>query len=339
MRTPQNYLRKVQLLILTLLIWTGTVLGQQEQIIWSKQDYDPLLNVTFSNNGSILALGREDSNTSDFLKAASGSLIRSFTGSHNRTNDSVFTLDDRFLINGTGSGGDTLTLDLWRVSDAVRLLRLGAHTNGTNSVDLSTDGQFLVTSGIFSREIKVWHVPDLTLLLTIPNNDPQSPGLPPRVKDSAFSPDGELIGSSDIFGIKLRRALDGALVLRIPNAEIVSISFSPDGNLIAGAVESERVVKIWRVADGTLFRVLTVASEFQNPRVAFAPGGDLIAAVYGSSNTTGAIQFWDVNDGRTVALFPKPNHVRSIAFSPRPGVYAYTEYGGRVTVAFAPFLQ
>jgi WD40 repeat protein len=75
-----------------------------------------------------------------------------------------------------------LTLDLWRVSDGVCLLRLGAHTNGTDSVDLSSDGQYPITSGIFSREIKVWHVPDLTLLLTIPNNDPQSPGLPPRVK-------------------------------------------------------------------------------------------------------------------------------------------------------------
>jgi WD40 repeat protein len=147
-----------------------------------------------------------------------------------------------------------------------------------------------------------------------------------------------LISSSDIFGIKLRRAADGVLVLRIPNAEIVSISLSPDGSLIAGAVESERAVKIWRVADATLFKVLIVATEFQHPGIAFAPGGEFIAAVYGPSNTTGAIQFWTVNDGRSVATYPKPNHIRSIAFSPNPRIYAYTKYGGRVTVAFAPFL-
>ena len=342
METSRSCVRNVHLAALILFTWSGMAwgqYGQYERIIWQKQDADPYLNVAFSTNGSMLALGREDSNTTDLLNAKNGNLIRSLTASHNRTNEAVFTLDDQYLINGNGSSGETLTLDLWRVADGVRLLRLGAHNNGTNSVDLSFDGQYVVTSGIYSREIKLWHVPELTLLLTIPNNDPQSPSLPPRVKDSAFSPDGQLIGNGDIYGIKLRRTVDGTLVLRIPNAEIVSISFSPNGTLIAGAVESERAVKIWRVADGSLFRVLPIASEFQFPRIAFTPAGDLIAAVYGSSGTSGAIQFWNVNDGRTVAIYPKPNHVRTIAFSPTQGIFGYTEYGGRVTVSFAPFIR
>lgn len=342
MKTPQNYLHKNSFIVLVWLVSSGTVLAQlgtRGGTIWSKQDPDPYLNVAFSTNGSILALGREDSNTTDLLDATNGNLIRALTATHNRTNEAVFTLDDQYLIDGNGSSGETLTLGLWRVADGVRVLRLGAHTNGTNSVDLSSDGQYVVTSGIFSREIKVWHVPDLSLTLSFPNDDPLSPGLPPRVKDSEFSPDGQLIGNSDIYAVKLRRASDGQIVLRIPNAEVVSISFSPDGTLIAGASESERAVKIWRVADGTLVRVLSVSSEFQFPRVAFAPGGEFIAAVYGSSNTAGAIQFWNVNDGTTVAIYPKPNHVRTIAFSPTRGVYAYTEYGGRVTVAVARFLR
>src|SRR4030095_16323399 len=114
------------------------------------------------------ALGREDSNTIDLLKAENGSLVRSLYASHNRTHEAVFKLGDQYLMNGNGSSGEALTLDLWRVADVVRLLRLGAHTNGTNSVDLSSDGQYVVTSGIFSREIKVWHVPDLALVLSFP---------------------------------------------------------------------------------------------------------------------------------------------------------------------------
>ena len=339
MKTPRNYIRKFQLPALILFIWTGTVLGQDERIIWTKQDADPYLNVAFSTNGSMLALGREDSNTADLLNAKNGNLIRSLTATHNRINEAVFTLDDQYLINGNGSSGETLTLGLWRVADGVRLLRLGAHTNGTNSVDLSSDGQYVVTSGIYSREIKVWHVPDLSLVFSFPNDDPLSPGLPPRVKDSEFSPDRQLIGDSDIYAVKLRRASDGQILVRIPSAEVVSISFSPDGTLIAGAVESERAVKIWRVADGTLFRVLPVSSEFQFPRVAFDRSGKFIAAVYGSANMAGAVQFWSVRDGTTVAIYPKPNHVRTIAFSPSSGTFAYTEYGGRVTVSFAQFLQ
>jgi WD40 repeat protein len=107
-----------------------------------------------------------------------------------------------------------------------------------------------------------------------------------------------------------------------------------DGRFIAGASPRERAVKVWRVADGALVKTLRVSTDFQFPRVAFTPSGNLIAAVYGSSNTAGAIQFWRVQDGRSVAIFAKPNHVHDIAFSPQPGVFAYTQFSGGVTVSF-----
>jgi WD40 repeat protein len=140
MKTRRFHCRTLQLVAFSWLFCTGAAtLGQggvpstrAEQILWSKEDAEPLLNVAFSTDGTILALGREDSNTTDLLNASDGSLIRSLTASHNRVNDAVFTFDDQDLIVGTGSGGDTLTLDLWRVSDGVRLIRHGAHTNGTH---------------------------------------------------------------------------------------------------------------------------------------------------------------------------------------------------------------
>jgi WD40 repeat protein len=338
MSTPRNRVRQIHLLFFILLLCTGTAFAQRERILWSKPDADPLLNVVFSNDGTILALGREDSNTTDLLNAADGSLIRHLDATHNRVNDAVFTLDDQDLIVGTGSPGDTLTLDEWRVSDGVRLLRLGAHTNGTHSVSLSSDGQLLLTSGTESRELKKWHVPDLNLITTFTNNDPDT-GLPPEVDDSEFSPDEQLIGNGDIFGVKLRSATDGSLIRKIANAEIVSIAFSPDGTLIAGASPTERAVKIWSVADGTLVRTLPITTDFQFPRVAFTPNGLFIVAVYGSSNTAGAIQFWRVENGRRVAIFAKPNHVHDIAFSPEPGVFAYTQFSGGVTVSFLRFIR
>ena len=338
MRIGRHSICTLQLLFFVSVICTGSAFAQRERILWSKPDSDPLLDVVFSNDGTILALGREDSNTTDLLSAADGSLIRALDATHNRVNDAVFTLDDQDLIVGTGSPGDTLTLDLWRVSDGVRLLRLGAHTNGTHSVSLSSDGQTLLTSGNESRELKKWHVPDLHLIATFTNDDPDT-GLPPEVDDSEFSPDDQLIGNSDIFGVKLRSAADGSLLLKIANREIVSISFSPDGTLIAGASPGERAVKIWSVPDGALVTVLSIASDFQFPRVAFSPSGKVLAAVYGSSNTAGAIQFWRVKDWSTIAIFAKPNHVHDIAFSPEPGVFAYTIYSGGVTVSSARFIK
>jgi hypothetical protein len=46
-----------------------------------------------------------------------------------------------------------------------------------------------------------------------------------------------------------------------------------------------------------------------------------------------------VQDGRSVAILAKPNHVHDIAFSPQPGVFAYTQFSGGVTVSFARFIQ
>jgi len=113
----------------------------------------------------------------------------------------------------------------------------------------------------------------------------------------------------------------------------------PICRFIAGASPDERTIKIWRVADGTLVRTLSISTDLQFPRVAFTPSGKMIAAVYGSSDTAGAIQFWRFKDGTSVATLNKPNHVHDIAFSPQPGVFAYTQYSGGVTVSFGSFIR
>ena len=164
-------------------------------------------------------------------------------------------------------------------------------------------------------------------------------GLPPEVLDSEFSPDDQLIGDCDIFGVKIRNAADGSLIRKIANFPIVSIAFSADGRFIAGASPDERAVKIWQVADGALVKTLEVSTDFEFPRVAYTPNGKLIVAIYGASDSAGAIQFWRARDGAPVGILSKPNLVHDIAFSPQPGVFAYTQYGGVVTVSFAPFIR
>ena len=340
MTTPRLFRRTLLLLLSMTVAWAGTALAQsqRERVLWSKPDAEPYLNVVFSHDGATLALGREGSNECDLLNAADGSVIRVLDATHNRINDAIFTFDDQDLIVGSGSPGDTLTLDLWHVADGVRLLRLPAHTNGTHSVDLTSDGNVLLTSGTESRELRKWSVPDLHLLATFTNNDPDT-GLPPEVLDSEFSPDDQLIGDCDIFGVKIRNAADGSLIRKIANFPIVSIAFSADGRFIAGASPDERAVKIWQVADGALVKTLEVSTDFEFPRVAYTPNGKLIVAIYGASDSAGAIQFWRTRDGAPVGILSKPNLVHDIAFSPQPGVFAYTQYGGVVTVSFAPFIR
>lgn len=305
-------------------------------VIWSKIDTDPYTHVAFSHNGQILALGRGSGNTSDLLNAADGSLIRTFSGRFNETNDLLFSADDLYVVNGTGGGGSIRTIDLWSVSDGTRLVGpVSDHTNGTYSVSITRDGQYVASSGIFDREINIWHIPDLSLVRSIPNDDPVSPSLPPRVKDSAFSPDGTMIASSDIYSIKVRRP-DGSLIYSIPSEESFSIAFSPNGQYLAAAIGDENAIRIWNAANWAPVKTLTVDGVFLGPRIAFSPDSQVIGAGWNTGQDAGALRFWALRTGRVLDSENRSGAIISLAFSPDGKMLSFTQFDGLVVMAAAP---
>lgn len=324
------------------LVFVGAASAQKRTVIWSLQDSDSsttFTSIAFSPNGEFAAYGRVDSSDVKILNAANGTLIRTLYGRNNNARALAFSPDNQYLATGTGAGGSTLDLNLWHFSDGVRVAgRIAAHNNGTYGVSFSPDSQLLVTCGKFDRAIKLWHVPDMSLLNTISNDDPNSPGIALRVNDCAFSPDGQLIASSDGRGIKLRRASDGALIRIIgdPAIDVTSLAYSPNGAYVAGAVESDRTVKLWRVSDGELLRSFTADGAFDAPHIAFSPDGNIIAAGFGDDGNTGTIEFWRVVNGEVALLAHKSSFVQSFAFAPKGGSYGYTLGNGRVEVAYNP---
>jgi WD40 repeat protein len=335
-RDTSNIFWKLIVIYLGLTAFLTARASAQETVIWEKTDAAPYTHAAFSHGGSILALGREDTNTSDFLNSNDGTLIRSYSGNHNGTNALVFTLDDQYIVSGTGAGGATLTLDLWRVSDGVRIFRLGDHNNGDHAVSLSPDGQYVATSGRFAREINIWHVPDMTQLISIPNTNDF--GSTSRVKDVAFSPDGQTVASSDAYGIKFWNPFTGAVLLSISTPEARSIAFSPDGQFLAAATESEQAVKLFSTSNGSLVRKLTVDTQFGFPVIAFSPSGRVLAAGYNTGSDAGALKFWS-SKGTVIDTIEKPGSIISVAFAPKGGKMAYTQFGGHITVSSFPFLR
>ena len=336
-RDTSNIFWKLIVIYLGLTAFLAARAAAQETVIWEKTDADPYTHVGFSHGGTILALGREDSNTSDFLNASDGSLIRSFNGYHNGVNALVFTLDDQYLITGVGGGGSTRTISKWSVADAVRLALLGDHTNGTHSVSLSPDGQYAATSGRFDRETNIWNVSDMTLFLSIPNQGPDG-SIAPRVKDVKFSPDGTYIATSDIYGIKFWNPFTGSLLLSISTPEARSIDFSPDGQFLAAATASERAVKLFSTNNGALVRTLTVDTEFDFPVIAFSPNGRVLVAGYNTGADGGALKFWS-SKGVVLDTINKPGSIISLAFAPKGGKMAYTQFEGHITMSSFAFLR
>jgi WD40 repeat protein len=343
---------------LTLLIgffFAGAIFGQNTPIfVWTEQEPNATTHrsaVAFSSDAKFIATGNEEDNNVKIWSAENGTFIRALFGSNNNATVIAFSPDGQYLATGTGQAGQGLSLNLWRVADGVRVVgRIPAFTNGTISVSFSPDSQFLVASGFHSEEYKVYHVPDMTLIATVGNFDPDR-GYNVRINAVAFSPDGQFIAVGDTIALRLRRATDGTLVRTMntnaPNVmKTMAVAFSPNGLYVAAGVSvtdptystcQDCAIKVFRVSDGSLFHIYENGNNMTFPTVSFSPNSTIIAAAYGHDHDNGgAVQFWQVATGNTVQLDARPLFYWDFAYSPLGDTYGFFGGDGLIGVAKAP---
>ena len=165
------------------------------------------------------------------------------------------------------------------------------HSGSVNSLAYSPDGQLLV-SGSSDETIKLWRR-DGTFVksLSIPYNiNAQLTD----VRSVAVSPDGKLLavgvqlfnGVSQTYtgAVQVWRISDGVLAQTLTGygsggitvTGVSSVAFSPDGQYLASG-SSDRLVKVWRVANGTLVTSRSDHTQRVNA-VAFSPDGQRLAS-------------------------------------------------------------
>ena len=98
-------------------------------------------------------------------------------------------------------------------------------------------------------------------------------------------------------------------------ASVVSIAFSPDGQMLASG-SLENTVRIWQVRTGQVLQTINTGyNTLWN--LAYSPDGQMLAISGEDSNGNPAIKLWTAYDGQIALTLNAPKaRVRSMAFSP-----------------------
>lgn len=223
---------------------------------------------------------------------------------------------------------------------------LVGHSGSVWSVDLSSNGQTLVSGGE-DKTIKIWNlntgqlsrtllghsdtVRSVTLSLdgqflasasgdkTIKLWNLQTgesrtlPGDSGPVWSVAMAPDGQtLISGSEDSTIKIWHLPTGELrrTIKAHSGRVFSVAISPDGQTFATA-SIDKTIKVWHLQSGKLIRTLLGHSSAVRA-VAFSPNGQTLA----SSSWDKTIKVWNLRTGEVMrTLLGHSDRVVSVAFS------------------------
>lgn len=196
-------------------------------------------------------------------------------------------------------GGEGGELAVYDIASGTQVYKISAHLDTIWSVQYSPGGRVLLTSSTDGLA-KIWRA-DTGQEVVRFQNDNNAPLL-----GAAFSPDGTLVAIGTHRGaIKIWRISDAALLQILGGTsgslgEVQSVSFSPDGRVLASTIFDDadpqvgRDAFLWSLADNTQIRTLTGHRQ-GNGVISFSPDGNFVAS--GSGDET--IIVWDARTGET----------------------------------------
>jgi WD40 repeat protein len=322
--------------LISLFVCSAAVAATPQNVIWQTTASRA---IAISPDAQLMLTGTQVRHTSN------GSLVRTFqTGySGGSVNADAFSPDGKLAAIGIQAFNRNLFL--FRVADGVKLAgQISAHNNGTTCVAFSPNGQLLASGGR-DGTVKLWHVPDMTLLHTLNGGV----GYRPRVFAVLFSRTGSAVTIGGQGGVLQYRVSDGQLLRQLTAVSTISLALSPDGAILASG--SNRVdqygqctdctIKLWRAGDGALLRTIP-GNNNGVTSLAFSPDQGELAAGAGDRTYSGSVRFFNVSTGQLRGIWLQdPNnassYVTSVAYAPFGRMFAYARADTLVVAAFDPF--
>ncbi len=163
-----------------------------------------------------------------------------------------------------------------------------------DAVTFSPDGTLL--AAVADGKVKIWNVKSKRLKRTLRRQEPAAFSV-------AFSPDGKTVASPgaerfEAGHLTLWNIQSGKIIRSLTahddTGHLLSVAFSPNGNLIAGGSENSKIV-LWDVRTGEVKRTQDCPGDLNIVvgSIAFSPNGEILAA--GGNNK---IFLWNAPTGK-----------------------------------------
>jgi WD40 repeat protein len=276
--------------------------------------------IAFSPDGKILASGGRD-NSIRLFEAATGKEIRRLLGHQPRSykpaangrspldalvsatgeggvNSVAFSPDGKTLA----SGGWDDTLRLWDVQSGKELRKISAHKAMVGHVVFSPDGRVLASRGALDGTVRLWGPVTGTQIQKFVGLSNINPWRFNHDMALAVSPDSKTVATTARNSLVLFDVASGAELRRLPSHVYgISVSFSPDGKLLAtGGVDPGKDVyslRIWDVATGKELRKCVLPKNEPPTYLAWDPrnNGQFAAVV-----AEDYLHVFDANTGKEV---------------------------------------
>jgi WD40 repeat protein len=320
----------------SLLVCSTAIAATPQQVIWQTTASRA---IAISPDAQLMLSGTQVRHTSN------GSLVRTLQSGYSggTVNADAFSPDGKLAALGIQAYNRNLFL--FRVADGVKLAGpISAHNNGTTCVAFSPNGQLLASGGR-DGTVKLWHLPDMTLIRTLDGGV----GYRPRVFAVLFSKDGLALFLGGQGGVLRYRVSDGKLLRQLTAVSTLSLARSPDGTIVASGSNridqygqcTDCTIRMWRATDGALLR--TIAGNNNGvTSLAFSPDQRELAAGAGDRSYSGSVRFFSVSTGQLLGIWLQdPNngssYVTSVTYAPFGRLFAYARADTLVIAAFDPF--
>ncbi|MEG5058091.1 AAA-like domain-containing protein [Microcoleus sp. A2-C5] len=303
-----------------------------EQIVYSfrerrhlQGETSTLAFVSFSPDSQILATPNDDNTIK--LWQTNGTLQATLTGHTDKIISAIFNPSSQIIV----SASDDQTVKIWQ-NNGKLMHNLKGHSAKLTSVCLSPDGK-IIASASTDGTLKLWQINGAEFLTLKVERG--------WITSASFSPDGQILAAASTDGtvklwsltkvveqlqkqqsIEASRDIKLLRILHIESDKIMSVSFSPDGEMLAAA-SAGGTARLWS-KDGTPVSILQHTSGLTN--ISFSPDSQMLL----SASTDKMVRLWKIDGTLIGTLKGNKDAVWSASFSPDGKAIASASADGTV---------